>query len=60
VDLGNALACPDVRTAFNRYRASEVFGAHGGTPNGAPVKTGKLPESHAPGVPTWPVPPMQA
>lgn len=60
VDLTNALAAPDIRTAPDYFRASDVFGAHGSRPSGVPVRTSSPAKLTLPGVPAWPVPPMTA
>lgn len=58
VDLNNALAAPDIRTAPDYFRASQVFAAHGARPAGAPVRNTSPAKLLAAGVPDWPVPPM--
>lgn len=60
VNLTNVLAAPDIRSNQDYFKASELFGAHGSRPNGAPVKTRSPTKLAVAGVPEWPVPPMAA
>jgi hypothetical protein len=54
VNLSKVLAAPEIHASTHFFRASEVFNAHGGRPSsGAPQRTTRPAELHAPGVPDW-------
>jgi hypothetical protein len=54
VKLNKVLAAPEIHASEDFFRASEVFGAHGGRPaTGAPQRTTKPPQLHTAGVPQW-------
>ncbi|MCO8123803.1 hypothetical protein NHH03_18810 [Stieleria sp. TO1_6] len=58
VTLANVLACPAPHQHPNYWLGTEVFAANGDEPTSAPVLTNHPPQLTAPGIPSWPIPPM--